>query len=850
MLYLFTPFLFAQDYLYQEFGLNEGLPSSQVYSAYQDKNGVMWFATDRGLGSYNGYEFKQYGINEGLASIVVLDFYPQPDGKIFCATFDNKLFYFEADFKGFKPYPYNHVLAGQLSHRRTIKDVVFDPRGNLHVSLISGNGKLVIDKKGKLVQAEKAAIPTATLVNVAFEDYGGKLFYYPTKDLRVNPGARILPCEGCESGKIQLIRLPESKTTIVNNDFYLTIYSASGKKINSIKGKYRPITIKPISSNTFFVGYLFGGGCIMDTDGRILQSFLAGESVTRFIVDREDGYWFTTLYSGVFYVKEPSIRVFKGTENDTPIHALTTDHRGNLYVSYDTGKIVKIEPGLRASVYFDSGRLYKSFLSFDPTGKSLLYGGYEPPKNRGKNGKSIIPYILKFSEPSGMKTLASEIGQIRIITSPDTPDSYVPTNFRTHDACYWKDDIYAASPSGVYVKRPNDVFRSLATLDPLFGTRVDDIDYNELRNELYFASLGKGLIIYDKTNETIRNLTKKDGLFSNIINEIYIEGKDTIWACTNSGINRIVFTGQGYSISGLQSQDGLLNNGISDVEVLGDTVWIASTKGLVLAPKALFDATTKVPDYLLRMKSVLVNDRLVAIGSLLDLPYDRNRIEFNFTGMSLRSQGNLLYRYTLEGLDKKWYYTRNRKITYPSLPFGRYTLKLSVFANQGKNPQKCLEIPIVIHAPFWKTTWFAFVLTISMLAMGYLFFKFRILSYNKEMVRELLRLLIKKIRSRELYYVFRENGRHVRIRTATILYARSAGNYIEVVTEQKSYLVRCKIGDFIRNTPDPLEYLRIHRSYVIRIDKVESKSKTEVVLNGITLPVSQTYEPEISKLIF
>ena len=77
-----------------------------------------------------------------------------------------------------------------------------------------------------------------------------------------------------------------------------------------------------------------------------------------------------------------------------------------------------------------------------------------------------------------------------------------------------------------------------------------------------------------------------------------------------------------------------------------------------------------------------------------------------------------------------------------------------------------------------------------------------------------------------------------------------SGNYIELITENKSYVVRCKIGDFIKLTPDPLEYIRIHRTYIVRLDKVESKSKTELIIKGQKLPVSLGYESEIEKLIF
>lgn len=142
------------------------------------------------------------------------------------------------------------------------------------------------------------------------------------------------------------------------------------------------------------------------------------------------------------------------------------------------------------------------------------------------------------------------------------------------------------------------------------------------------------------------------------------------------------------------------------------------------------------------------------------------------------------------------------------------------------------------------------VVITSLFGVTYLSYKTIILGNNKNITHELLRLLIKKFRKKENYFIFKESRKLVRLKTDTILYVKSSGNYIEIITENKTHLVRSKIGDFIKHTPDPLEYIRIHRSYIVRIDKVESKSKTKLIINGQKLPVSIGYESEIDILIF
>ncbi|MEZ0006455.1 ligand-binding sensor domain-containing protein [Flavobacterium sp. 28YEA47A] len=856
LLLFFIPyFLFSQEYIYKEFGLNEGLPSLQVYNIYQDKNGIVWFATDRGVANYNGYEIRSFGVEDGLLSNVILSFYPQPDGRVYCSTFDNTLFYFDADFKGFKPYKYNSILTKTLKHNQTIQNIYFDKKENLFISSIFKIGRLVINNKGVIVENIKKPFPSYVNGEVSYsvyEKYDKTLFYYVTDDVSKLGPQSVNVFSG--DGKIEIIELPDSEYLVYRNEYDISVRDKNGKLIAKVENSFKPLVIKAIDSSHFFIGYLFGGGSIVDIKGKITASFLKDQSVTNFLIDREGGYWFTTLYSGVFYIKESKIRVYRQNSIDIPIYSLTKNKNNELFVGYDNGRILKIDRDNNSSVYFNSNNMVRSFMEHDShTGYSLSFYQNQLIKNKKQpKVESYQAYVLKFSESAEKGILVSQLGGIyQVDLNGSQPERLIKLPFRAHDACYWKDDIYIGTPQGVYVYTPDGKLKALKSQNKLFGNRIDDIDYNEKRNELYFASLGQGLIIYDKTTEKVTSITKKDGLFSDIVNEVHIENENEIWICTNSGLNKITFGTDGkFKLTGLKSSHGLLNDGISDVEIINDRVWIASKKGLAYAPKELFEGSKKNTDYLLRLKQVLVNEKETSPEYLSGLSYDENRIEFNFEAVSLKNEGRLVYNYKLEGLDKKWYSTKNRKVTFSSLPHGDYVFKIAAKDPNVMQNASFLEIPIHIKAPFWKEIWFVILSVVVLLCIVYFFFKLRVLSYNKDITRELLRILVRKIKRKENYFVFKEAGRDIRIKTDTILYVKSSGNYIELVTENKTYVVRCKIGDFIDETPDSLEYLRIHRSYIVRIDKVDTKSKTEVIINGEKLPVSASYNDAIDNLVF
>ena len=74
---LFELSAFSQDLSYVHYSTHNGLPSNQVYNIFQDNNGFVWFATDRGIAKYDGNKFTQYDQSDGLPSSTIFRFFPQ-----------------------------------------------------------------------------------------------------------------------------------------------------------------------------------------------------------------------------------------------------------------------------------------------------------------------------------------------------------------------------------------------------------------------------------------------------------------------------------------------------------------------------------------------------------------------------------------------------------------------------------------------------------------------------------------------------------------------------------------------------------------------------------------------------
>jgi DNA-binding LytR/AlgR family response regulator len=88
--------------------------------------------------------------------------------------------------------------------------------------------------------------------------------------------------------------------------------------------------------------------------------------------------------------------------------------------------------------------------------------------------------------------------------------------------------------------------------------------------------------------------------------------------------------------------------------------------------------------------------------------------------------------------------------------------------------------------------------------------------------------------------IFKEGHNLVNLNANEILYLEAYGDYTKIVTEKKSYLTLTTLSNFIESLPAG-KFMRIHRSYVIATNKVNSFNQKTVEIGASTLPVGKTY---------
>ena len=77
------------------------------------------------------------------------------------------------------------------------------------------------------------------------------------------------------------------------------------------------------------------------------------------------------------------------------------------------------------------------------------------------------------------------------------------------------------------------------------------------------------------------------------------------------------------------------------------------------------------------------------------------------------------------------------------------------------------------------------------------------------------------------------------------MYIESQREYIKIVTLKKEYLSKISTKEIESLLPKNL-FKRIHRSFIVSLDKIESFSSKEVEIKGKTIPIGREYADVIN----
>ncbi|WP_194777849.1 LytR/AlgR family response regulator transcription factor [Pararhodonellum marinum] len=86
----------------------------------------------------------------------------------------------------------------------------------------------------------------------------------------------------------------------------------------------------------------------------------------------------------------------------------------------------------------------------------------------------------------------------------------------------------------------------------------------------------------------------------------------------------------------------------------------------------------------------------------------------------------------------------------------------------------------------------------------------------------------------------RDKGCLTKVRFSDIMWLKGDGNYTTLVTRDKVFSLRNILKEFESVLPHK-DFIRIHKSYIIRVDEIKTISPKEICIGTEKVPVGRTY---------
>ena len=81
-----------------------------------------------------------------------------------------------------------------------------------------------------------------------------------------------------------------------------------------------------------------------------------------------------------------------------------------------------------------------------------------------------------------------------------------------------------------------------------------------------------------------------------------------------------------------------------------------------------------------------------------------------------------------------------------------------------------------------------------------------------------------------------------------ILYLEATGNYVTFALKDKNVLSRSTFAEAINLLPTD-KFVRVHRSYLVSISKIDKAARHQVTIKNIKIPVSEAYSQDLSNAL-
>ena len=278
--------------------------------------------------------------------------------------------------------------------------------------------------------------------------------------------------------------------------------------------------------------------------------------------------------------------------------------------------------------------------------------------------------------------------------------------------------------------------------------------FEDSKLNIWIGTEGGGLQKLIDNSGIFEKYSLEDGLPSKVVNSIQEDDLGNLWISTNKGIS--VFNPNNSKFTNYYKEDGLLSNQFNARASYKDNngkMYFGCIHGLTSfhpteirpyneSPSLVF-LDFKVFDQSIYADDSLRNrivDRHLNDEPTINLNFRDKSFTIDYAALEYTYPNNVRYEYNLIGFENSWKKVdaNKRSITYTNLNHGDYTfiVRQANLASSDKVSEKKLNISI--KAPFWKTGWFNFLISLLILSILIGFYLFQIDKRKQEHKADML----------------------------------------------------------------------------------------------------------------
>ncbi len=713
---------FGQDPFYINYDMPDGLPSSEVYDVEVDQDGLVWFATDRGVCSYDGYQFKTYTFQDGLADNTNFEIFKDSKNRLWYTGFNGSLsIYEDGHFQEFRDNDtLQNILNGNwISQIIELQDGTFygihyfsDQASFIH---FSDQGFIALVKRDSL----PAGIDFPPDLDFLRLEEKGIVFNkktFPFRKYKSRPFGRE-----CFKHKGGWVYLDDKKLYKCDEAGQIMAFYPINKVVENIYLDRK---------NNLWFATENGVHFLQEGDfNRPSIQYFPNYYITSCVEDQEGNFWFTTIANGVLFIPSFDIHFIRPSNASSKRILSVNALKEHLYFGCASPTILAIDRSSRIKEHRLSGAGLtpgsqiislgeKEDTLFVPHHKLFEVDGRTKIR---KNDSDIYSsyYFLKNTQ-----YLVYDGNKLFVKNQDNTKFAYLQgqknrvTTIRQDE----QEIIWIGTLDGLFKIEDYD-YNSweevLLDQDMTFG-RVSNIQIDAL-NRRWISTLGNGLFYH--TDQEAFQIKKADGLNSDLVNCFLTLNDSTLLIGTNKGINvfNFYYSNEGSRIENIRSftrEDGLSSNKINTMYFWDNKIWLGTDNGICYFDPSLINQKAKrVPT---KIDQFMVNDSTYSTKAHLELNHDENDIFIAYTGVSFRkNQVRKFYRYRLksQGETPEWFYTNEKNIRYNNLSPGQYTFEVSAQNRSKEWSAQSATLSFDIHPHFMDTYWFKILLSLILLSL-------------------------------------------------------------------------------------------------------------------------------------